>query len=161
MRKVLEILEQDARLPASEIGARLGIPEGEVAATIASAEQDGALLGYSAVVNWERTDDSEAKVYAMISVSATPEHGKGFDAIAEHVALFDEVHSVYLMSGGFDLHVVVEGDDFREIARFVAEKLAPIPGVTGTSTAFVLKTYKTEGRVTHDTRATKRLAVSP
>lgn len=159
MRQILELLEQDARMSAEEVAARLGVSAAEVRETIAAAEACGALVGYSAVVNWEKTDTP--KIYAVISVSSTPEHGKGFDAVAEQIALFDEVHSVYLMSGGFDLQVVVEGDDFREIARFVAEKLAPIPGVQSTSTALVLKTYKLEGRIPEERRRATRLAVTP
>jgi len=159
VRQILELLGQDARMSAGEVAARLGGSAEEVAGAIAEAEASGVIMGYSAVINWERTESP--RIFAFISVSATPEHGKGFDAIAEHIALFDEVHAVYLMSGGFDLQVVVEGDDFREIARFVAEKLAPIPGVQSTSTAFVLKTYKLEDRVPQERRRAARLAVAP
>jgi len=159
MREILELLEHDARLTPEEVAVRLGKDATQVREAIAQLEANKALMGYSAVVNWEKTDSP--KVYAFIAVGATPEHGKGFDAIAEHVRGFDEVHSVYLMSGSFDLQVVVEGDDFREIARFVAEKLAPIPGVSSTATSFVLKTYKLEGRSTADRESNGRLAVTP
>ncbi len=159
MRQVLELLEQDATLSPEEIATRLGRDVAEVRAAIAEARATGQLLGYSAVVNWEKNESP--KIYAFIAVSAVPEHGRGFDAIAEQITLFDEVHSVYLMSGGFDLQVVVEGDDFREIAQFVAEKLAPIPGVRSTATSFVLKTYKLEGRTAYTHRTTHRLAVTP
>ena len=159
MHDLLQLLEQDARLAPAEIATRLGLDVAQVEAMIAQAEASGALLGYSALVNWAATDSQ--KVYAFIEVEAIPEHDKGFDAIAEHIALFDEVHSAYLMSGTSDLQVVVEGEDFREIARFVAEKLAPIPGVKRTSTSFVLKTYKLEGRAIQERKAGGRLAVTP
>lgn len=159
MREILELLEQDATLRPEEIATRLGRSVEEVSGAIEAARRNGQLLGFSAVVNWEKVEC--AKIYAFIAVSATPEHGRGFDAIAEHIALFDEVHSVYLMSGGFDLQVVVEGEDFRQVAQFVAEKLAPIPGVRSTATSFVLKTYKMEGRSAQELRKTDRLAVTP
>lgn len=159
MREILELLEADGKLTDEEIATRLGMEPKEVADAIVEAEARGAILGYSALVNWEAADS--AKVYAFIAVEATPEHGRGFDAIADHVSQFEEVHSVYLMSGTSDLQVVVEGDDFREVARFVAEKLAPIPGVRSTATSFVLKTYKLEGRPAQDARKNHRLAVTP
>ena len=159
MREVLELLEADSRLTPQEIADRLGMGAEEVEAIIAEARASRILMGYSAVVNWEQT--STPHVYAFISVSASPEHGTGFDGIADYVSKFDEVHSVYLMSGAFDLQVVVEGDDFRDVARFVAEKLAPIPGVTGTATSFVLKTYKLEGLPAQESQPDDRLAVTP
>jgi DNA-binding Lrp family transcriptional regulator len=159
LREILELLESDARLSTQEIADRLGIDVKQVEAAIGEAQSRKILLGHTAVVNWESTDNP--KVFAFINVGASPEHGTGFDKIAEYISQFEEVHSVYLMSGGFDLHVVVEGEDFREIARFVAEKLAPIPGVRSTTTAFVLKTYKLEGISIDGRHATNRLAVSP
>lgn len=159
MRQILELLEKDATLTPQEIATRLGMDVAAVEAAIAEAEQSGALLGRCALVNWEATD--APRVYAFIAVEAVPEHGRGFDAIADHVSLFDEVHSVYLMSGTADLQVVVEGEDFREIARFVSEKLAPIPGVRRTATSFVLKTYKLEGRLIRERGSNGRLVVSP
>ena len=140
MRDILELLEQDATLASEDIAAQLGMDPDAVRDVISAAEGRKAILGYSAVVNWEATDSP--KVYAFIAVEAVPEHGKGFDAIADHISRFEEVHSAYLMSGTSDLQVVVEGDDFRDIARFVAEKLAPVDGVRSTATSFVLKTYK-------------------
>ena len=159
MREILDLLERDCRLTPADIAVRLSLEADAVREAIAAAERDGVIVGYSALVNWERSETP--KVYAMIAVEATPEHGKGFDAVAEYIARFDEVHSVYLMSGASDLQVVVEGDDFREIARFVAEKLAVAPGVRGTATSFVLKTYKIEGRLAQDAAQSGRLAVTP
>lgn len=159
MRQILELLEQDGRLTPEEIGVRLGMDADDVAAAIADAEASRSILGYSALVNWEATD--AAKVYAFIAVEAIPERETGFEAIADHISRFDEVHSVYLMSGTSDLQVVVEGDGFREIAQFVGEKLAPIDGVRSTATSFVLKTYKLEGRPALEGEENDRLAVSP
>jgi DNA-binding Lrp family transcriptional regulator len=159
MRRLLDALEREGPIPAGELSLRLGCSEPEVEACLAEARQLGALLGYGAIVNWEKLDD--ARVFAFIEVEATPEHGTGFDTLADYLGRFEEVHSVYLMSGRSDLTVVVQGDDFRAIARFVAEKLAPAPGVKATTTSFVLKTYKLEGRQAAQEAPTKRLAVSP
>ena len=159
VREVLQILEQDSRTTPEEIAIRLGRDVNEIRAVIAEAEKERVLLRYSALVNWEAIAGN--KVFAFIDVSATPEHGAGFDAIAEHISRFNEVHSVYLMSGASDLTVVVEGEDFRQVARFVAEKLAPIPGVRSTATSFVLKTYKMENVIVADEPINGRLAVSP
>jgi DNA-binding Lrp family transcriptional regulator len=159
MREILDLLKQDARLTAGDIALRLGADAEDVGARIAAAERDGVIVGYSALVNWEKSDTP--KVFAFIAVGAVPEHGKGFDAVAEYISRFDEVHSVYLMSGAADLQVVVEGDDFRDIARFVAEKLALVPGVKSTATSFVLKTYKLEGKLCGEEPFSGRLVVSP
>ncbi len=159
MQQILEILEQEGPVDPQEIATRLNRPLEEVQAVVQQAEQQGILLGYRALINWEKTDTE--KVYAFISVEATPEHNRGFDAIADYISRFEEVHALYLMSGLSDLTVVVEGDDFREIARFVSEKLAPVPGVRSTATSFVLKTYKTEGKTISQEPTDQRLAVSP
>jgi DNA-binding Lrp family transcriptional regulator len=158
-RRLLEILECEGPVPADELATRLGCSAAEVDAAIEQARGDGLLLRYGALVNWEGLDD--ARIYAFIEVEATPEHGTGFDRLADYIGRFDEVHSLYLMSGRADLIVVVQGEDFREIARFVAEKLAPTPGVRSTATSFVLKTYKMEGERLGDEPSSRRLAVSP
>lgn len=157
--KILRILTGEGRLPDAEIAERLGLSEQEVADEIDRMERDGVLLGYRALVDWSKADVE--RVYAYILVEGTPEHSVGFDRLAEHIARFDEVHSIHLTSGTADLTVVVEGRDFRDIARFVAEKLAPTQGVTATSTSFVLKTYKIEGRLIGEPPTNHRLAVSP
>ena len=159
VREVLQILEQDSRTTPEEIAIRLGRDVAEIREIVATAEKERVLLRYTALVNWEAIEGN--KVFAFIDVSATPEHGAGFDATAEYISRFDEVHSVYLMSGASDLTVVVEGEDFRQVARFVAEKLAPIPGVRSTATSFVLKTYKMENVIVSEEPTNGRLAVSP
>ncbi|NLO73911.1 MAG: Lrp/AsnC family transcriptional regulator [candidate division WS1 bacterium] len=159
MRELLRILETEGPVDSQELAVRLGQSVAEVEAALADLREQGVLLRYSALVNWEKVE--EEKVYAFINVSATPEHGCGFDKVAEYLSQFAEVHSLYLMSGQADLCVVVEGRDFRDIARFVAEKLAPTPGVRSTSTSFVLKTYKMEGEKLFGEAKNGRLAVSP
>ena len=159
MQQILQILAQEGPVDPGEIATRLNLSVDEVQAAVQQAQQDGILLGYRALINWEKTDAD--KVYAFISIEAKPEHNRGFDQIAEYVSHFAEVHSVYLMSGVSDLTAVVEGRDFREIARFVAEKLAPVPGIRSTATSFVLKTYKMEGEIVTEEPADHRLAVSP
>ena len=157
--KILTILTSEGRLPDAEIAERLGMNPEDVAEEINTMESDGTVLGYRALVDWSKADVE--RVFAYILVEGMPEHSVGFDQLAEHIARFDEVHSIHLTSGTSDLTVVVEGRDFRDIARFVAEKLAPSSGVTGTSTSFVLKTYKLEGRLMGEEPTSRRLAVSP
>jgi len=157
--KILNILTSEGRLPDEEIAERLGVSPEEVGALIAQMERDRIILGYRALVDWSKIDGE--RVFAFILVEGTPQHGVGFDQLADHIARFEEVHSLHLTSGSADLTVVVEGRDFRDIARFVAEKLAPTQGVTGTSTSFVLKTYKIEGVLIGETPSPSRLAVSP
>ncbi len=157
--QILRILTTEGRLSDADLAERLGADVAEVAAAIAAMEAEGTILGYRALVDWATTGVD--RVFAFILVEGTPEHGVGFDKLAEHIARFNEVHSLHLTSGSADLTVVVEGRDFRDIARFVAEKLAPTEGVTGTSTSFVLKTYKLEGVLMGEAPTTRRLAVSP
>ncbi len=157
--KILRILSREGLASAGEIAERLGLTAEEVAEAIAEMERDRTILGYRALVDWAGADVE--RVFAYILVEGTPEHGVGFDKLAEQIAGFEEVHSLHLTSGTADLTVVVEGRDFRDIARFVAEKLAPSPGVTGTATSFVLKTYKLEGVLMEEQPTGHRLAVSP
>lgn len=159
MEQILDILAHDGRTSVAEIAVRLNRPEDEISEKIAQLEREGTIVSYGALINWEKVADN--KVFAFIAVEAVPEHGSGFDSVADYISRFPEVHSLYLMSGTADLQVVVEGEDFREIARFVAEKLAPAPGVRSTSTSFVLKSYKMEGIMLADKPGDHRLAVSP
>lgn len=159
MEQILDILAHDGRTSVEEIAVRLNRPEPEIREKIGQLEREGIVVSYGALINWEKAGDN--KVFAFIAVEAVPEHGSGFDSVADYISRFPEVHSLYLMSGAADLQVVVEGDDFREIARFVAEKLAPAPGVRSTSTSFVLKSYKMEGIMLADKAGDHRLVVSP
>ncbi len=139
-KKILHILENDCRIPVEQIAVMLDSNVDTVKKTIEKMEKEGILVGYKPLINWERT--TETKVKAIIELKVTPQRGKGFDAVAEKIYKYPQVTSVYLMSGGFDLGVIVEGKTMKEVALFVAEVLAPIDEVISTGTHFVLKTYK-------------------
>lgn len=143
MDKILSVLEQDARFNAAQIAKMLGLSEAEVAAKIAAYEQNGTILGYKTLIDWEKI--GHEGVTALIEVKVTPQMGMGFDKIAEKIYRLPEVENVYLMSGGFDLTVLISGKSLKEVSRFVSEKLAPMPEVLSTATHFVLKRYKEQG----------------
>ena len=140
MKKLLQLLEDDCTLSHGQLAAMTGMTEAEVAAAIAEYEKNKLILGYKAIVDWDRTD--RETVIALIEVSVTPQRGEGFDRVAERSYQYDEVESVYLMSGSFDLTVIISGRTLKEVALFVGEKLAPLEDVTGTATHFILKKYK-------------------
>lgn len=140
MKKLLQLLEDDCTLSHSQLASMTGMTEAEVAAAIAEYEKNKLILGYKAIVDWDRTD--REAVTALIEVSVTPQRGEGFDRVAERIYQYDEVESVYLMSGSFDLTVIISGRTLKEVALFVGEKLAPLEDVTGTATHFILKKYK-------------------
>ncbi|MBU1262753.1 Lrp/AsnC family transcriptional regulator [bacterium] len=144
-KEILKILESNAKLTSEKIGAMLGIPEEKIKEKIEALEKNGIIIKYKALIDWERAE--EEKVFAFIDVKVTPERGKGFDAIAARLYEYPEVHSLYLMSGAYDLSVVVEGRSMKEIAFFVAERLATLEGVRSTVTHFLLKKYKVDGVV--------------
>lgn len=143
MEEILEILEKNSRLSCEEIAIMLGKSTEEVENEINRLENDGVIVGYNTLVNWEKT--KREMVTALIEVKVTPQRGEGFDKVADRIYRFPEVKSCYLMSGGFDLTVIVEGKSMKEVALFVAEKLAPLESVLSTSTHFVLKKYKDDG----------------
>ena len=143
--KILAILEQNARIDINELAALLGESEIAVANEIADMEKENIICGYHTLINWENTGNE--KVQALIEVKVTPQRGMGYDRIAERIYQYNEVDAVYLMSGAFDFTVLLEGKTMREVALFVADKLAPIESVTGTATHFVLKKYKDHGTV--------------
>ena len=141
MKDLLQLLEDDCTLTHAQLAAMTGMTEDEAAAAVAQYEKDRVILGYKAIIDWDRTD--REAVTALIEVSVTPQRGEGFDRIAQRIYQYDEVESLYLMSGGsYDLTVTISGRTLKEIAHFVGEKLAPIEGVTGTATHFILKKYK-------------------
>jgi DNA-binding Lrp family transcriptional regulator len=159
MDPLLALLQKDARLNAEQLANLLNTTPEEVRARLAAWEADGTILGYQAVLDPEKADDEG--VMAMIEVKVTPERGGGFDRYAERIAKFDQVVSCWLMSGGYDLVVVVRGNDLREVARFVAEKLSSLEGVISTATHFQLKVYKQDGFLSSTTADARRLAVTP
>ncbi|HEY9787117.1 MAG TPA: Lrp/AsnC family transcriptional regulator [Candidatus Obscuribacterales bacterium] len=159
MHEILTILERDSRTAPATIANMLGMSADEVKQAIGKLEADGIIKKYSAVIDWEKA--GVERVVAFIDVKVTPARDVGFDAIAGRVARFPQVKTVWLVSGGSDLRVVVEAPNLRELATFVAEKLATIDGVTGTVTHFVLRRYKEEGALFLDLEQDSRLVVSP
>ena len=159
MDSLLDLLKSDARLTPGEMAERLGRSEAEVKTMLDELRDSGAILGYHAVIDPERAGDRH--VSALIEVKLTPERNGGFDRLAQRIAKFDQVTSCYLMSGGYDLAVIVDGDDLREVARFVSEKLSTLDGVLSTATHFQLKVYKQSGFLASESRADERLAVTP
>jgi DNA-binding Lrp family transcriptional regulator len=156
---LLQLLRRKARFSNQDLADLLSLSPAEVASRIAAWEGAHTILGYHAVVDPEALGDTS--VSAFIEVKVTPERGGGFDRLAMRVARFDQVVSCYLASGGYDLMVVVEGSDLREVARFVSEKLSSLDGVISTATHFRLKTYKENGFLFEKDAASERLAVSP
>lgn len=157
--KILEILEKNARIDIHELSLLLGETEITVANEVAQMEKENVICGYHTLINWENTGNE--KVEALIEVKVTPQRGMGYDRIAERIYQYNEVDSVYLMSGAFEFLVLLSGKTMREIAQFVAEKLAPIDSVTGTATHFVLKKYKDHGTVMEVGKEDERQLVSP
>ena len=143
MNKILNLLENDAKLTNEQIAAMLGIEAAEVAAAIAGYEKAGVIKAYKALIDWDKA--GRENITSIIEVKVTPQRDFGFEQVAERIMQFDEVSSVYLMSGGFDLLVMVEGASFKEVAMFVAERLAPLDNVLSTATHFVLRRYKDKG----------------
>ncbi len=159
MDPLLKLLQENAGLTPAQLSAMLNLSEAEVLAKIKAYEADRIILGYRTVLNEEKLDLD--MVRAVIEVRITPERSGGFDRIAERIARYSEVNSCYLMSGGYDLMVVVEGSNLREVATFVSEKLATIQGVLSTATHFMLKAYKEQGILVAHDQNEERLAVSP
>ena len=157
--QVLDLLREDCRLPLEKLAVMLGVSTEEVAETIASLERRRVILHYAPTINWDLTD--RERVEAMIQVSVTPQRDMGFDAVARRIYRFEEVKSVYLMSGGYDLLVLVEAKSLKELALFVSSKLSTLEMVTGTQTSFVLKRYKEEGVIFDGSQSDNRLVVSP
>ena len=163
MREILELLERDAHLSHDTIATMIGVPVEEVAAQVAAWEQAGVIRRYRAVIDWDKVerDDGPETVTAFIDVSVAPARSVGFDDVAARIYRFPEVHSVYLVSGGYDLLVVVEGKSMKEVAFFVAERLATIDRVHSTATHFLLKKYKEDQVVVAEHEEDRRLAVTP
>ena len=138
--KILKILEKNGRASTEDISAITGLPEEAVAAHIAAMEKSGVIRGYKTVIDWDKVDPD--RVSAVIELKVTPKAGFGFEEVAERIAKYSEVESVSLMSGAYDLNVVVKGKTFHEVTNFVSRQLATIDSVTGTATQFVMRRYK-------------------
>lgn len=144
MRKqILDAISKNSRMSMDDLAAMLGTEKKAVEEEIQEMEQTQVICGYPTLINWDKTDCE--KVTALIEVKVTPQRDMGFDKVAERIYKFEEVESVYLMSGGFDLTVIIEGRSMKEVARFVTEKLSTLEYVTSTATYFVLKKYKEHG----------------
>ncbi len=157
IKEILTILENDARTTTKQISTMTGTPGAEVTRLIKKAEKDRTILKYKTIINWDKA--GEERVWALIEVRITPQRDVGFDAIAERIYRFPQARTVYLLSGTYDLLVLVVGQTMHEVADFVSQKLAPIEGVQGTVTHFVLKRYKEDGEILEGREEVKRQPV--
>lgn len=158
--KILHVLEEDSRLSSADIAERLGLDERDVIKDLAEMMADKVILGYSVVINWEKVDsEREAPVDALIEVNITPQRDMGFDKIAQRIYSFPQVKDCYLMSGGYDLLVVMKAKTLKEVANFVFDKIAPMESVVSTQTHFILRHYKSHGIIVNDVREDEREAV--
>jgi DNA-binding Lrp family transcriptional regulator len=159
MREVLEMLEKDSRLTARGIAEQTGLEEKDVERFIKEMEAAGIIRRYKTVVDWEKYGDDA--VYAIIEVQLNPERNVGYDAVAERISKFPEVVTCMLVSGDHDLHLVIKGKTMKDVAFFVAEKIAPLSQVTHTATHFMLRSYKTEGEIMFEKEEDSRLVIHP
>ena len=157
IKDILKILENDARTTTKQIATMTNIPTTEVARLIKQAEKDGTILKYKTMINWDKV--GEQQVWALIEVKITPQRELGFDSIAERIYHFPEARTVYLLSGTYDLLVLAAVKTMHEVADFVSQELAPIEGVQGTVTHFVLKRYKEDGEILEGEEGVKRQPV--
>ena len=160
MEEILNLLQNNARLSVADIAAMTKKSADEVQAIIKKLEDDGVILKYAAIGNPEKVAETKEKVRAQIEIQVTPEREHGFDALAERIYRFPQVKSLYLMSGGYDLQVIIEGDSLQEVAFFVARKLSTLNGVKSTKTHFVLKTYKENDVLYVDEKKDRREGVT-
>lgn len=157
-RKILRLMENDARISTADIATIVGMSEKEVEEAIRSMEAEGIIRGYKTIIDRERIDENS--VSATIELKVVPKAERGFEEVAERIALYPEVESVSLMSGGCDLSVVVTGKTFRDVSTFVAKELATIDSVTATATQFIMKRYKDHGVLLTDEETDEREAIS-
>ncbi len=155
--EILRILEEDARTTPKQIAVMTGASEAEVKNIIKKAEEEGVILKYKTLINWDRL--GEEHVWALIEIKITPQRDVGFDSIAERIYRFPQARSVYLVSGGYDLAVLVLGKTMHEIANFVTQKIATVEGVQGTTTHFLLRRYKEDGEIIDGGEASSRQPV--
>ena len=157
--KILNMLEKNSRIDLKDMAVMLGTSEAAVANEMAEMEKEHIICGYHTLINWDNT--GEEKVTALIEVKVTPQRGYGFDSIAERIYNFEEITSVYLMSGGFDFTVIIEGKSMKSVAQFVSSKLSTLDSVLSTSTHFILKKYKDYGTVLDSPNKDERMPVTP
>ena len=157
--KILTFIEKNSRVDLKDLAVMLGVDEIAVANEIADMEKEGLICGYHTLIDWDKT--GEEKLTALIEVKVTPQRGLGFDKVAERIYNYAEVDSVYLISGGFDFMVMIEGKTMRDVAQFVSDKLSPLDSVLSTATHFVLKKYKDHGTVLCDEDQDERMLITP
>ncbi|MGN1314944.1 MAG: Lrp/AsnC family transcriptional regulator [Lachnospiraceae bacterium] len=157
--KILQIVEKNSRIDLKELAIILGVEEADIVAEMEKMEAEGIICGYHTLINWEKT--SVDKVNALIEVRVTPQRGQGFDNIAERIYKYPEVTAVYLMSGGYDLLVFLEGKSLREVSAFVSDKLSTLETVLSTATHFILKKYKDHGTILSKKRVDEREMFTP
>ena len=157
--KILTFIEKNSRINLKELAIMLGVDEASVANEIAAMEQENVICGYHTLIDWDKA--GLEKVTAMIEVRVTPQRGMGFDKIAERIYNYPEVKSVYLISGGFDLMVTLEGKTLREVSQFVTDKLSTLDQVLSTKTNFILKKYKDHGTILIKKYEDERIKVTP
>lgn len=157
--ELLSIIEKNSRIDLNELATILGVNEVEVANELANMEREGIICGYHTLINWDNTSDE--KVTALIEVCVTPQTGQGFDTIAEKIYRYPEVRSVYLISGKYDLMVILEGKSLREVSNFVSEKLSGLDAVLSTATHFILKKYKDYGTIFKTKTDDEREMITP
>lgn len=142
--KILQNISKNSRLSTEDLAAMLAATPEEIQQAMQEMEDQGIICGYPTLINWDKVEDDD-RITALIELKVAPERGRGFDKVAERIYQFEEVESLYLMSGGFDLTVIIVGKSMKEVARFVATKLAPMESIVSTATHFVLKKYKEHG----------------
>ena len=157
--ELLALIEKNSRIDLGELAVLLGVQEAEVANELAALEAEGVICGYHTMIDWEKT--SKEKVSALIEVRVTPQRGQGFDSIAERIYQYPEVQSVYLISGSYDLMVILEGKTLREVASFVSDKLSTLESVLSVATHFILRKYKDHGTVLDKKKEDEREMITP
>ena len=157
--KILSIIEKNSRVDMRELAIILGTDEIDIANELKAMEEEGIICGYHTLIDWEKTNIE--KVSALIEVRVTPQRGQGFDSIAERIYTYPEVYSVYLISGGYDLLVSLEGKSLKEVSSFVTNKLSTLDSVLSTATHFILKKYKDHGTIMTKKYEDERMKVTP
>ncbi|HJA71660.1 MAG TPA: Lrp/AsnC family transcriptional regulator [Candidatus Lachnoclostridium stercoravium] len=157
--KILAVIEKNSRIDIKDLATLLGEDEVAVANEIAEMEKERIICGYHTLIDWDKTGDE--KVTALIEVRVTPQRGMGFDKVAERIYQYNEVEAVYLMSGGYDFTVMIEGKTMRQVAQFVSDKLAPMESVLSTATHFILKKYKDHGTIIAEEEQDERMLITP
>ena len=157
--KILRIIEKNSRIELGELAVLLGVEEVDIVNELAAMESEGVICGYHTLIDWEKT--SIEKTTALIEVRVTPQRGHGFDSIAERIYQYPEVRDVYLISGGYDLLIIMEGKTLKEIANFVSDKLSTQDSILSTATHFILKKYKEHGTILDKKSTDERMQITP